>query len=123
MNDETRANETTELAEVKATGDADRTFAIVNQKGKPKTLIWSISALALGIISLILSALGWAGLIVGVAAIVIAAVARVKMGFFNGFIIAAILCSIFGVVFSAASIIIVAINPEFFSKLLEGINN
>ena len=123
MNDETRANETTELAEVKATGDADRAFAIVNQKGKPKKLIWYISAFVLGIISLILSALGWAGLIVGVAAIVLAAVARVKMGFFNGFIIAAILCSIFGVVFSAASIIIVAINPEFFSKLLEGINN
>ncbi len=123
MNDENRANETTELAEIKAGGETDRAFAIVNEKGKPKTLLWSIIALALGILSLILSPLGWAGLIIGIAAIVFAVVARIKMGFFNGFIIAALLCSIFGVIFSAASAIIVAIDPEFFNRILNGLNN
>ena len=123
MNDEKRANETTDLAEIKPGAESDVEFAIVNQKGKPKTLLWSIAALALGILSLVLSALGWAGLIVGILAIALAAVARVRMGFFNTFIIAALLCSIFGVVFAAASIIIVAIDPEFFTRLLNGLNN
>ena len=122
MNDEKRANETTELAEMKAGGEAEGAFAIVNEKGKPKTLIWSITALVLGILSLILSPLGWAGLIVGVASASVAVVARVKMGYFNGFIIAAILTSIFGIIFAAASIIIAAIDPDFFTRLLEGLN-
>lgn len=122
MIDEKKENESTELAEINAQKENDRAFAIVNEKGKPKTLIWSIVALVLGILSLILSTLGWAGLIIGVAAIAVAVVARVKMGYFNGFIIAAILTSIFGVVFAAASLIIVAIDPDFFSRLLEGIN-
>lgn len=122
MNDEKRANETTELAEIKAGGEAEGAFAIVNEKGKPKTLIWSITALVLGILSLILSPLGWAGLIVGVASVSVAVVARVKMGYFNGFIIAAILTSIFGIIFAAASIIIAAIDPDFFTRLLEGLN-
>ncbi len=122
MNDENRTTETTELAEIKSVGEADRAFAIVNEKGKPKSLIWSIISLTLGILSIVLSALGWAGLIVGVAAIVFAVIARVKMGFFNGFIIAALLCSIFGVIFSAASVIIVLIDPEFFNRILNGIN-
>ena len=73
--------------------------------------------------SLALSTLGWAGLILGVVAIVLAVIARVKMGYFNTYIIAALLCSIFGVVFSVASIVITAIDPEFFSRLLESINN
>ncbi len=122
MIDEKKENESTELAEINAQKENDRAFAIVNEKGKPKTLIWSIVALVLGILSLILSTLGWAGLIIGVAAIAVAVVARVKMGYFNGFIIAAILTSIFGVIFAAASLIIVAIDPDFFSRLLEGIN-
>ncbi|MBO5946399.1 MAG: DUF4190 domain-containing protein [Clostridia bacterium] len=123
MNDEKRENETTALAEVKPDNEADRAFAIVNEKGKPKTLIWSVSALVCGIVSLALSTLGWAGLILGVVAIVLAVIARVKMGYFNTYIIAALLCSIFGVVFSAASIVITAIDPEFFSRLLESVNN
>ena len=123
MNDEKRENESTALAEVKPDNEADRAFAIVNEKGKPKTLIWSVVALICGIVSLVLSTLGWAGLIVGVAAIIFAVVARVKMGYFNSYIIAALICSIFGVIFSAASIIIIAIDPEFFSRMLEGMNN
>ena len=123
MNDEKRENESTALAEVKPDNEADRAFAIVNEKGKPKTLIWSVVALICGIVSLVLSTLGWAGLIVGVVAIIFAVVARVKMGYFNSYIIAALICSIFGVIFSAASIIIIAIDPEFFSRMLEGMNN
>lgn len=122
MNDENRANETTELAEIKAGGENDRTFAIVNEKGKPKTLLWSIMALTLGILSLILSPLGWAGIIVGIAAIVFSAVARIKMGFFNGFIIAALLCSIFGVIFAVATAIMLSIDPEFFDRIINGLN-
>lgn len=120
MIDEKREGESTELAEINAQKENDRAFAIVNEKGKPKTLIWSIAALVLGILSLVLSTLGWAGLIVGVAAAVLSVIARVKLGYFNGFIIAAILTSIFGIIFAAASLIIVAIDPDFFSRLLEG---
>ena len=123
MNDEKRENESTALAEVKPDNEADRAFAIVNEKGKPKTLIWSVVALICGIVSLVLSTLGWAGLIVGVVAIIFAVVARVKMGYFNSYIIAALICSIFGFIFSTASIIIIAIDPEFFSRMLEGMNN
>lgn len=122
MIDEKREGESTELAEINAQKENDRAFAIVNEKGKPKTLIWSIAALVLGILSLVLSTLGWAGLIVGVAAAVLSVIARVKLGYFNGFIIAAILTSIFGIIFAAASLIIVAIDPDFFSRLLQGIN-
>lgn len=120
MIDEKREGESTELAEINAQKENDRAFAIVNEKGKPKTLIWSIAALVLGILSLVLSTLGWAGLVVGVAAAVLSVIARVKLGYFNGFIIAAILTSIFGIIFAAASLIIVAIDPDFFSRLLEG---
>ena len=123
MNDENRTDQTTELAEIKPGGETDLAFAIVNEKGKPKSLIWSIISLVLAILSVVLSALGWAGLIIGVCAIAFAVIARVKMGFFNGFIIAALLCSIFGVIFSAASVIIVSIDPDFFNRILNGINN
>lgn len=123
MNDETRSNENTDLAEIKAGTEIDRAFAIVNEKGKPKTLLWSMISLVLGILSMVLSPLGWAGLVVGAAAIAFAAIARVRMGFFNGLIIAALLCSIFGVVFAVASIIIVMIDPEFFTRILRGLNN
>ena len=123
MNDENRTNQTTELAEIKPGGENDFAFAIVNEKGKPKSLIWSIISLVLAILSVILAPLGWVGLITGVCAIVFAVIARIKMGFFNGFIIAALLCSIFGVIFSAASVVIVVIDPEFFNRILNGINN
>ena len=121
MSDEKVTNETTDLAEIRPTSDGDMAFAIVNQKGKPKTLVWSIAALALGILSFVLSPLGWVGILAGVGAIALGAVARVKMGFFNGLIIAALMFSIFGVIFAVASVIIVAIDPDFFTRLLDGV--
>ena len=44
------------------------------------------------------------------------------MGFFNGFIIAALLCSIFGVIFAVATAIMLSIDPEFFDRIINGLN-
>ena len=123
MNDEKVTEQITDLAEINTVTEGDNAFAIVNQKGKPKTLVGSIFALVVGVLSFLLSPIGWVGLMLGAGAIVLSVVARARMGFFNGLIIAALMFSIFGVIFSVASVIIVQIDPYFFSRLFERLMN
>ena len=75
---------------------------------KQKSRIWSVSALILAILSVILCFLPVLSIILGVLAIGLSIVSRVKIGYFDGVGLAAIIVAIFGVVFAFAYIILEA---------------
>ncbi len=83
----------------------DYAFQTLRRDGRPKTLGWSVAALSLGIVAAVTSAFGWSSIILGVCAIVCAAVSRRVLGYFDGKAIAGLILGIFGTVFGVAMII------------------
>ena len=71
-------------------------------KDKPKTQAWSVASLVIGILSVLLSFLGWWALALGVASAVLAAVSRRVLGYFSGICIVGMIIGIFGTVISAS---------------------
>lgn len=82
--------------------ESDFAYTVVTTNGKPKTLLWSLSAFVLAIVSLLISYFGWAGIVVGIAALFLCVVAWKMLGFFNRFILVALIGSIFGTMLSIA---------------------
>ena len=80
----------------------DFAYTVVTTNGKPKSLIWSIAALFLGILSVVLGFFGWAGIITATVGIVLSVVAWRLLGFFNKFIILGLITSIFGLTLGIA---------------------
>ncbi|MBO5907551.1 MAG: hypothetical protein J6Q85_05330 [Clostridia bacterium] len=91
-----------------------------------KTRAWSVAALVLSIISILCCCVYWLGLFAGVFAVVCAIVSRRVLGYFDGLSVAAIIVSIFGIVFSALMTYVVLVlmrDPEIIEILkteLEG---
>ena len=105
MNKDKNLNGYTEPEYINPDDESDFAYTIVTTNGKPKTLAWSVAALAMGILAVILSFLGWAGAIIGVIAIALSFIARKFLGFFNGFILTGMMTGIFGTVIGIALII------------------
>ena len=85
-----------------------------------KTRGWSVAALVLSIISVLCCCVYWLGLFTGAFAIVCAVISRKTLGYFDGLSVAAIIVSIFGVVFSAVMTyitLVVMSDPEFIDML------
>ena len=95
-------------------GKEDRYYEVFDQN-KPKTMGWSLASMILGIVSVVCCCLGWAGLIMGVAAIVFAAVSRCSLKYFDAMSIAGLILGIFGVVFGSVMLLatIFMAMPEF----------
>ena len=111
-----RDDKTTEedsLLPAERAADSEGTYTKLTKKGKPKTLLWSLLSLILAILSVAFSIFGWAGVILGVCAIIFSIIGRKGLGFFNGFTIAGLLTGIFGIVFGVAMIILPLIFPDF----------
>ncbi len=70
-----------------------------------KSRIWSVTALVLAIISVILCFVPVLSIILGAFAIGLSVLSRVKIGYFDGIAIASIIVAIFGIVFAFAHII------------------
>ena len=81
----------------------DRYYEIF-EKSKHKTLGWSVASLAFGIISVLCCFFGWIGLVFGVIAVLLSAISRVSLGFFDGMSIAGLILGIFGIVFAGVII-------------------
>ena len=97
-------------------------FNVLNSKGKPKTLGWSVASMVTGILSVVCCCFGWTGIIFGIAAIVLSVVSRKSLGYFDGMSIAGLVVGIFGLVFGVAITYTVYFNPEFaeqFNKIME----
>ena len=113
MHDE-KPNEEYSLVPSEPQVDNDSTtYTILTEKGKPKTLLWSLLSLIFGILSVALSIFGWVGIALGVCTVVFSIIGRKGLGFFNGLIISGLLSGIFGVVFSIAIILATHFFPSF----------
>lgn len=73
---------------------------------KQKSRIWSVSALILAVLSVILCFIPVLSIIFGVLAIGLSIVSRLKIAYFDGVGIAALIVAIFGIVFAFACIIL-----------------
>ena len=85
--------------------EEERYYEVMEGK-KAKTRAFSVTALVLGIASVIFSFIGWFGLIVGAAAIVFSIISRIKLGYFDSMGIAGLILGIFGAVFGAFYLIV-----------------
>lgn len=99
----------------------DRYYEIFD-KTKHKTRGFSVAAMTLGIISVLCCCFGWAGLVLGIAAIVFSVVSRVTLGYFDGMCIAGLILGIFGVVFGTSMVIMdILIVRGVFDEYLENL--
>ena len=92
----------TEVA-LREQGNEDRYYELFD-KDKPKSYVWSVVALVLGICAAVVSVFHWIGFALALGAVIFAAVARVKLGYFDTFTIIAIITAIFAVVFGVANV-------------------
>lgn len=90
--------------------NADFAYTVVTTNGKPKSLIWSIAALVIGVLSVLLSYFGWAGIVTAVIGLVLSVVAWRLLGFFNKFILIGLISSIFGITISIGFVIAKSLN-------------
>lgn len=72
---------------------------------KKKSRIWSVCALILAVLSVILFFLPAVSITLGVLAVIFAVVSRFSIGYFDNYGIASIIVGIFGAVFGIAYII------------------
>lgn len=77
----------------------------VKEKPKSKSRIWSVCALILAVLSVILFFVPAVSITLGVLAVALTVVSRFSIGYFDNYGIAAIIVGIFGVVFGIAYII------------------
>lgn len=83
---------------------------VVENLSKPRTMIYSILSLVLGILSLVLCCCGgWFGLGLGVLAIVFSVVSRYHLGYFDGLSIAGLVLGIAGAVFGVGMIVLLSL--------------
>ena len=106
-----------------ASGEEERYYEVM-ESGAPKTRVFSVVSLVLGIVSILFSFIGWLGFIVGAVAIVFSVVSRVKLGYFDSMAIFGLILGIFGIVFGAFYIVLVWIfGPEGLGNMFSGISN
>lgn len=117
-NDKRKEKETREVSD----------FSLYDKSGRQKTFALSIVAAVVGFLSVIFSALGFlgmglaiTGILFGVGAIILSVVARVKLGYFNGFIIIGLLFGIFATVLGIFACLYIRFMPEII-KWIEGTN-
>ena len=81
-----------------------------NRIPSEKSRLWSVLALIAAVLSILLCYFApILGIVLGVIAIGLSVVSRFRIGYFDGFSIAALICAIFGIVFSISFIILGAI--------------
>ena len=100
-------------------GNNDYVYEIFKNGGKPKSLGWSVASMVTGILSMLFSCLGWAGLVFGAVGVVLSLVARRNLGYFDGMAIAGLITGIFGFVFGGAMLYMIYFNSEFWYEFEE----
>ena len=102
----------------------DYAYQTVMRNGRPKTRMWSVVSMIVGILSVVCCCFGWMGLFFGVAAIACAIISRNSLGYFDGMAIAGLVLGVFGTVFGLSFAVIPYLIPdelvtEYLEKLLE----
>ena len=123
-NDEFENNQSEDGGGFEAYREQEYAFQTLMRNGRPKSFGLSVAALIMGVMSLFCSLFGWAGVILGVAAIVFSIMSRRRLGYFDKMSIAGLVLGIFGFVFGASVLILVnfIITEEMleeFYKMLE----
>ena len=101
-------------------------FSLYDKSGRQKTYALSIVAAIIGILSVVFSFLGAVsfvfaivGIVFGIASIILSVVERVKLGYFNAFIIIGIIAGIFATVVGIFFCLYSAFLPDIL-KWIEG---
>ena len=72
---------------------------------KPKSAVWSVISLVLGVLSVVWGLFGWHGMIFGILAIIMAVISRARLGYFDTFTVAGMILGIFGAVFGISRLL------------------
>ena len=83
----------------------DRAYKTV-MDGVPRSRGWSVASLVLGILSILLSLIPFAGAVLGTVSVITAIISRRNLGYFDGIAIAGIITGAIGFVFGVMSLII-----------------
>ena len=83
----------------------DRAYKTV-MDGVPRSRGWSVASLVLGILSILLSLIPFAGAVLGTVSVITAVISRRNLGYFDGIAIAGIITGAIGFVFGVMSLII-----------------
>ncbi|MBQ8879310.1 MAG: DUF4190 domain-containing protein [Clostridia bacterium] len=99
----------------------DQGRIVIEPRSRSKA--WSVVALILSILSVVCCCIDWFGVVCGVLALVFSIISRRSLGYFDGLSIAAIIVSIFGIVFSALLMYVgyLLINNEEFMQYYESL--
>lgn len=116
-NDGVENNQNGESSGFNNYGSQDYAFQTLMRNGRPKTFGWSVASMVIGIISVVCCTLGWTGLILGAAAVVLSLVSRRKLGYFDGMSVAGLILGIFGFVFGVSMLI--AVNFLITEEMME----
>ena len=88
-------------------GSAEDISGVVENLSRPRTMIYSILSLVLGIASCVLCCCGgWVGAGLGVLGIVFSVVARRHLGYFDGMSVAGLVLGICGTLFGVAFVVL-----------------
>ena len=85
--------------------DDDYAFRMVTDKGRPKTLLWSIISVVFAVLSILTFYLGYSAIILGLLAAVFAVISRKNLGYFNRMSIAGLSLGIIGFVFGCSVVL------------------
>lgn len=84
--------------EKKETKDSEYAYKTV-MDGKQASRIWSLISLIMAVLSVCLCFIPWAGLVLGLLAVVFSVVSRNNLGYFDNLGLVGLIVGIFGVVF------------------------
>lgn len=105
-------NEETKISTENSEGEENYAYKnVIPDKQHRRT--WSLAALGLAILSLLLSHFSWIGLILGLISIAATVVSRKNLQYFDKITLAALIVAIFGLVFSLTGIIFADIISVF----------
>ena len=90
----------------------DYAYNTVMSNGKPKTRLWSVLSLVLGILSVVCCCIGWTGIVYGALSIIFAVISRNRLGYFDGMAIAGLVLAVFGMVFGITVLILPYVIPD-----------
>ena len=84
-------------------------YEILNPNGRPKSRIYSVLALIMGILSIASVTAAYLAIVAGVLAIGFSVVSRKKLGYFDGMSIAGLIVGIFGAALAVGFLILINI--------------
>jgi len=107
---------------ISSSEDTEERYYEVLSDSKPKSKIFSVISLILGIASILFGFVGWVALILGAAAVALSVVSRIKLGYFDAMGVAGLILGIFGVVFGMFyTVLSIILGADGFKDIIYGL--